>query len=153
MFVTSWRLTLLSLAVMPVMSVFLLTYGRYVRRLSARTSKQAAIASGIAQDIIGAMRTVFIFVREDFEMEKYSEAVGETVRLGVLGARAGGIFTFASTVASVGAMSGVFWYGATLTIDGKDDLTLGSLQAFILYAITIAASVGMMASVFFTLLQ
>lgn len=153
MFVTSWRLTLLSLAVMPVMSFSLMIYGRYVRTLSAKTSKQAAIASSIASDILAAMRTVVMFVREEHEMMKYAGAVDETVRLGILGARAGGIFSFCATLMSVGSMSGVFWYGSILTIEGKDGLTLGSLQAFVLYAVTIAASVGMMASVFFTLLQ
>ncbi|KAL2462015.1 ABC transporter B family member 27 [Abeliophyllum distichum] len=49
MFTTSWKLTLLSLIVVPAISVAVKKFGRYLRELSHKTQAAAAVASSIAE--------------------------------------------------------------------------------------------------------
>uniref|UniRef100_A0A453LTK4 ABC transmembrane type-1 domain-containing protein n=1 Tax=Aegilops tauschii subsp. strangulata TaxID=200361 RepID=A0A453LTK4_AEGTS len=49
MFSTSWKLTLLSLAIVPVISAVVRKFGRFLRELSHQTQAAAAVASSIAE--------------------------------------------------------------------------------------------------------
>ncbi|KAF9663831.1 hypothetical protein SADUNF_Sadunf17G0092800 [Salix dunnii] len=53
MFSSSWKLTLLALAIVPVMSVAVKKFGRYLRELSHATQAAAAVAASIAERIVG----------------------------------------------------------------------------------------------------
>ncbi len=61
------------------------------------------------------------------------------------------MFQGAITLVSQGAIALVVWYGSTLIT--SNELDLASLIAFMLYSITIAASVAMLSSVFGTVMQ
>ncbi|XP_028059180.1 ABC transporter B family member 27-like isoform X3 [Camellia sinensis] len=49
MFATSWKLTLLSLAVVPAISIAVRQFGRFLRELSHSTQSAAAVAASIAE--------------------------------------------------------------------------------------------------------
>ncbi|XP_039030578.1 ABC transporter B family member 25-like [Hibiscus syriacus] len=83
MFATSWKLTLLALAVVPVISVAVRQFGRFVRELSHKTQAAVAAASSIAEESLGAIRTVRSFAQEEYEISCYSLKVEETVDLGL----------------------------------------------------------------------
>ncbi|KAK6123156.1 hypothetical protein DH2020_043104 [Rehmannia glutinosa] len=83
MFETSWKLTLLALVVVPVISVAVRQFGRYLRELSHKTQAAAAVASSIAEETFGAVRTVRSFAQEEYEISRYSEKVDETLKLGL----------------------------------------------------------------------
>uniref|UniRef100_A0A1D1XEJ1 ABC transporter B family member 25 n=1 Tax=Anthurium amnicola TaxID=1678845 RepID=A0A1D1XEJ1_9ARAE len=96
MLATSWKLTLLALAIVPVISIAVRQFGRYLRELSHRTQAAAAIAASIAEESFGAIRTVRSFAQEDFEISRYSEKVDETLKLGLKQAVSFPITIFAS---------------------------------------------------------
>ncbi|KAK6795365.1 hypothetical protein RDI58_008818 [Solanum bulbocastanum] len=140
MFQTSWKLTLLSLAVVPVISVAVRRFGRYMRELSHKTQAAAAIASSIAEETFGAIRTVRSFAQEDYEISRYSEKVDETLNLGLGQAKVVGLFSGSLNAASTLSVIVVVIYGATLTIQGA--MTPGALTSFILYSLTVGSSVS-----------
>ncbi|CAN1796166.1 ABC transporter B family member 25 [Linum perenne] len=53
MFSTSWKLTLLALVVVPVISVAVRRFGRFLRELSHKTQAAAAAAASIAEKVVG----------------------------------------------------------------------------------------------------
>ncbi|KAI3958833.1 hypothetical protein MKX01_023509 [Papaver californicum] len=53
MFTTSWKLTLLALVVVLVISVAVRQFGRYLRELSHKTQAAAAVAASIAEKVVG----------------------------------------------------------------------------------------------------
>ncbi|XP_070053662.1 ABC transporter B family member 27-like isoform X2 [Nicotiana tomentosiformis] len=140
MFQTSWKLTLLSLAVVPVISVAVRRFGRYMRELSHKTQAAAAVASSIAEETFGAIRTVRSFAQEDYEISRYSEKVDETLKLGLGQAKVVGLFSGSLNAASTLSVIVVVIYGATLTIQGA--MTPGALTSFILYSLTVGSSVS-----------
>lgn len=181
MFITSWRLTLLTLSVTPVATIAVMSFGRKIRALSKATSAAAAEAASVAGDSLGAIRVVKAFGREAAEGaqptrplgmasvlcrrmprsdvlrspapsgEHFGEAVGKTLALGITYARANGAFSAGSLGVMVSVMSLVFWFGGLQVINGL--MTIGNLQAFVLYTLFISGSLAMLASVGVSLLS
>ncbi|KAL3716600.1 hypothetical protein ACJRO7_008216 [Eucalyptus globulus] len=140
MFTTSWKLTLLSLAIVPAISVAVRKFGRFLRELSHKTQTAAAVASSIAEESFGAIRTVRSFAQERYEVSRYSEKVDETLNLGIKQARVVGIFFGSLNAASTLSVIVVVIYGANLTIMGH--MSPGALTSFILYSLTVGSSVS-----------
>ncbi|EPS69730.1 hypothetical protein M569_05030 [Genlisea aurea] len=146
MFTTSWKLTLLALVVVPLISVAVRQFGRYLRELSHKTQAAAAGAASIAEETFGAIRTVRSFAQEGYEISRYSEKVDETLKLGLGQAKVVGIFFGGLNAASTLSVIIVVIYGATLTIKGI--MTPGSLTSFILYSLTVGSSISGLSSLY-----
>ncbi|CAA2955673.1 ABC transporter B family member 25 [Olea europaea subsp. europaea] len=140
MFTTSWKLTLLALVVVPAISIAVRKFGRFLRELSHKTQAAAAVASSIAEETFGAIRTVRSFAQEEYEVSRYSGKVDETLTLGLKQAKVVGFFSGGLNAASTLSVIAVVIYGATLTINGS--MTPGSLTSFILYSLTVGSSVS-----------
>ncbi len=140
MLATSWRLTLLTLGVTPAVALAVSHFGRALRKLSKETRAAAAEASSVAGDALGAIRTIKAFARESAETRHFDAAVDATLRLGLTTAARGSVFISGSTTVLIAVIAGVFWYGGQNVISGR--MTVGSLQAFVLYAVAIAGAVG-----------
>ncbi|KAI9088459.1 hypothetical protein K1719_029908 [Acacia pycnantha] len=140
MFLTSWKLTLLALAVVPATFVAARKFGWFLRELSQKTQDAAAAAASIAEESFGAVRTVRSFAQEEYEILRYSKKVDETLKLGlkqakVMGLFSGGIYTATSLPIVI-----VVIYGAYLTTTGS--MTPGDLTSFILYSLTVGHSIS-----------
>ncbi|PIM97901.1 Peptide exporter, ABC superfamily [Handroanthus impetiginosus] len=146
MLTTSWKLTLLALVVVPVISIAVRQFGRFLRELSHKTQAAAAVASSIAEETFGAIRTVRSFAQEEYEISRYSEKVEETLNLGLKQAKVVGVFSGGLNAASTLSVIVVVIYGATLTIKGS--MTPGSLTSFILYSLTVGSSVSGLSSLY-----
>ena len=72
---TSWKLTLLMLAVVPIVAVGAGFYGRMLRRISKEVQDLLAEATSIAEESISGIRTVRAFAREKQEAQRYEDAV------------------------------------------------------------------------------
>ncbi|KAI6700462.1 hypothetical protein NL676_014786 [Syzygium grande] len=151
MFMSSWKLALLALAVVPVISVAVRKFGRYLRELSHSTQAAAAVASSIAEESFGAIRTVRSFAQESYATSYYAEKVDETLKLGLKQARLIGLFFGGLNAASTLSVIIVVVYGAYLTITGT--MTAGSLTSFILYSLTVGSSVSSLSGLYTTAMK
>ncbi|KAD0410231.1 hypothetical protein E3N88_44316 [Mikania micrantha] len=146
MFATSWKLTLLALVVVPAISIAVRQVGRYLREVSHKTQAAAAVASSIAEESFGAVRTVRSFAQENYEISRYSEKVDETLKLGLQYAKVVGLFFGGLNAASTLSVIIVVIYGANLTIAGS--MSAGNLTSFILYSLTVGNSVSGLSSIY-----
>ncbi|CAL9060323.1 ABC transporter B family member 25 [Musa acuminata AAA Group] len=151
MFSTSWKLTLLALVIVPVVSVAVRQFGRYLRELSHKTQAAAAVAASIAEESFGAIRTVRSFAQEDYEISRYSVKVDETLKLGLNQAKVVGLFAGGLNAASTLSVVIVVIYGANLTINGS--MTTGALTSFILYSLTVGSSVSALSGLYTTAMK
>lgn len=151
MFSTSWKLTLLALVIVPVVSVAVRMFGRYLRELSHKTQAAAAVAASIAEESFGAIRTVRSFAQEDYEISRYSVKVDETLKLGLNQAKVVGLFSGGLNAASTLSVVIVVIYGANLTINGS--MTTGALTSFILYSLTVGSSVSALSGLYTTAMK
>jgi len=145
MVVTSPKLSLYVLAVIPIIVLPLVAFGRAVRRRSRAAQDSLAAASAYASETIGAVRTLQAFTNEAAATSRFGAAVEKafedarqsTLSRAVLTAIA--IFlVFASVVL-------VLWVGAQDVLSGE--MTPGRLGQFVLYAVFAAGGLGELSQV------
>lgn len=151
MFTSSWKLTLLALVVVPLISVSVKQFGRYLRELSHKTQAAAAVAASIAEESFGAIRTVRSCAKESYMVSQYSKKVDETLKLGLKQAVLVGLFFGGLNAAFTLSVITVVSYGAYLTITGS--MTVGALTSFILYSLTVGSSVSSLSSLYTTAMK
>ena len=142
MFFVSWKLSLMMLAVGPLMLGPIFFFGRRVQRLSRASQDSIAAASGRASESLGAIETVQAFTREKQEDEIFRSAVEATFdvalkRITVRAFMTGVIFSFV-----LGGLIAVLWFGATQVQSGA--ITPGAMTQFVMYAFVAVSGVGML---------
>jgi subfamily B ATP-binding cassette protein MsbA len=142
------RLTLTALLVAPVVVGTALVFGGRLRRITTGVQDRVAEASAVAEEAFSQIRTVQSFVQERAERARYGDRVAASVRLALKRARVRGVFFGMLTFSTFAAIVFVLWQGGLLVLDGR--LTAGALVGFLLYTITIAASIGALATSFTT---
>jgi subfamily B ATP-binding cassette protein MsbA len=143
---THTRLTITTLAVVPVVVGAAWMFGRRLRKASTGVQDRVAEATASAEEAFSQIRTVQGFTREALETERYHHHLVDVVAAAVRRARIRGTFFGVITFCSFGGIVAVLWQGGRLVLDGA--LTPGALVSFLLYAITVAAAVGALASLF-----
>ena len=140
------RLTTTTLAVVPVVVTTAFYFGRRLRRASTSVQDRVAEAMGMADEAFSQIRTVQSFVREAEETRRYGIMLSDVVRAALARAQMRAmLFGIVGFVAFAGVVA-VLWQGGVLVLEGA--LTPGALVSFLLYAITVAAAVGSLASLF-----
>ena len=140
------RLTTTTLAVVPIVVGSAFFFGRRLRRASTGVQDRVADAMGMADEAFSQIRTVQSFVREAEETRRYHGLLSGVVAAAVARARIRALlFGVVGFVAFAGVVA-VLWQGGRLVLEGA--LTPGALVSFLLYAITVAAAVGSLASLF-----
>jgi ATP-binding cassette subfamily B protein len=144
LFMTSAKLTVFILVIIPPLGLLAARFGRKVKAISKRAQDALAASSGVAEEGISGVRTVKSFAQEKFENNRYDERL--EISFGLSKEKIGVIASFTNLVSLVGLSAVVFivWYGGTLVIQGE--MTVGTLTSFLLYVITVAFSVGMLGS-------
>ena len=140
------RLTVVTLVVAPVVVGIALLFGRALRRASTGVQDQIAEATAVADESFSHIRTVQSFTREAEETRRYGERMGDVILRAVRRARIRGLFFGALTFFGFAAVAAVLWQGGHLVLAGA--LTAGALVQFLLLAVTVAAAIGALASLF-----
>ena len=146
MLVTNFRLTLTTLAVVPIVVGAAIFFGKSLRTASTSVQDRIADAMGMADESFGAIRTVQSFTREAEETRRFGAALKDLVRVAVHRARTRALFFSVVGFVAFGAVAAVLWQGGTQVLEGK--LTAGTLVAFLFYALFVAAAVGSLATLF-----
>ena len=140
------RLTLTALAVAPLVVGSAIFFGRRLRAITTGVQDRLAEATGVAEEAFSQIRTVQSFVQEPAERARFADRVSASVQAAIQRARIRGVFFGMLTLSTFGGVTFVLWQGGLLVLEGQ--LTAGALVSFLLYTITIAASIGALAGSF-----
>jgi subfamily B ATP-binding cassette protein MsbA len=144
--ITNPGLTLTTLAVVPLVVVAALVFGRALRRATTGVQDRIADAMGTADEAFASIRTVQSFTRETVETTRFQGLLDGVVQAAVHRAKLrAGFFGVVGFVAFA-AIVAVLWQGGAQVLAGR--LTAGALVSFLFYALTVAAAIGALASVF-----
>ena len=125
-------LTLMIVALMPLIVGPLIMLGRRLRRLSRDSQDRVADASALAGETINAVQTVQAFNLEALQTQRFREAVEHSFAVAVRRNRLQGWLTALGTTFVFGAITFVLWIGARQVLAGT--LTFGQLSQFLVYA-------------------
>jgi ATP-binding cassette, subfamily B, bacterial MsbA len=143
---THTTLTLTTLAVAPVIVGAAFFFGRMLRKASVGVQDRVASAMGAADEAFSQIRTVQGFVREQIETDRYADQLSDVVTAAIHRALLRALFFGVVGFIAFAGVVIVLWQGGRLVLAGL--LTAGSLVQFLLYAITVAAAIGSLASLF-----
>ncbi len=141
--ITSPKLTLMMLGVVPPVALSAVIYGRRVRKLSKESQDALARASEVAVESISGIRTVRGFAAEKKEIARYREAIQDTLDLAFRRIGMSSRFFGLAFFAAFAAGDFVFWYGARMMAAGE--LTPGALMSFLFYTMQMAFGLGALA--------
>ena len=140
------RLMLTALAVVPVVVSSAFYFGRRLKRITTSVQDEVAHATGIAEEAFSQIRVVQGFAQETAESLRYGTSIGGVVAAALQRARIRGLFFGVITFTAFGGVTAVLWQGGHQVLTGN--LTAGSLVAFLLYTITIAAAIASLTGLF-----
>ncbi|MBV9464340.1 MAG: ABC transporter ATP-binding protein, partial [Verrucomicrobiae bacterium] len=131
MFFKSWQLTLLSLAIGPVLLGAISYFARRIRRQTTELSETESRVLSRTQEGIGALRIVRAFGREGYEMNRFEEEATASMRAN-LNLNFTQVFSalVISTLMGLGAAAMIF-LASRLVLLGN--LSVGDLTLFLAY--------------------
>jgi ABC-type multidrug transport system fused ATPase/permease subunit len=151
MFTLQASLTGLLLAIIPVVSLSAVIYGRYLKRLRKEFQDKLAAAGVTAEEGISSVRTVRSFGAENKIIEAYDKDIMQSFRIAVRLAVTEGGFMFFIGIVVAGAISLVLWYGGKLVHDHT--LSTGVLTSFLMYTLQTAMAFTFLISLYGDFMQ
>ncbi len=146
LFYMNWRLSMVMVAVVPLLAVGIAVFAKAVRRLAKQVQDALAQAAAVAEETLGNVRTVRAFARERAESERYAARVEESFRLGRRLAVAYGALQGGGGLVAFLAVAGMLYYGGTMVL--AHELSVGGLTSFILQTVFLAFALGGLSSVY-----
>jgi ATP-binding cassette, subfamily B, bacterial len=131
MFYINWRFTLIALSVAPVLFMIVYTYTRRIKKASRAVRKKEGEIVSVIEEVLGSIRVVKAFAREDYELHRLEEESLEGVEISL---RARGLKAKLTPIVQIIVAVGtclVLWFGTRMVL--STTLSAGSLIVFILY--------------------
>lgn len=138
--VTNPKLTGLILLVVPLVVVPIVVIGRRVRALSRQTQDKVATVSSLAEETLGAVKTVQAFGQEERESVRFAEACEAAFAVASRYAWARAFLAAIVITLVIGAIVVVLWIGGQDVVAGR--LTAGELASFVFFASVVAGAMG-----------
>ena len=145
MTISSFKLTMFMLTILPAVALFAFFSGRAIRRYSKKAQGHVAESNTIVEETLQGIQNVKAFTNELFEIKRYREKTNEVAKAGIKGGKYQAAMSFI-VLAFFMAMGAVIWRGATLIASGQ--MAAGQLFTFVIYSGFIAGNIAGMAGVY-----
>ncbi|KAJ8352305.1 hypothetical protein SKAU_G00237810 [Synaphobranchus kaupii] len=136
-FMGGWKLTLVVIAVSPLIGLAAGLMAMAVAKLTGRELLAYAKAGAVADEVLSSIRTVAAFGGEEKEVERYDRNLVEAQNWGVKKGTIIGLFQGYLWCIIFLCYALAFWYGSKLVIDTKELSPGGLIQVF--FGVLIAA--------------
>lgn len=140
-FAKAWDITLVVLAVVPLILAGAAIISIFIKRITTAQSEAYGRANGIASEALAAIRTVFSFNGEQRTAERYSNSLTKPMQAGIRGGFWNGLLIGFSLFAFLCAFALALWYGGVRVRDGKytgglPPLSTIQMPEWVLYAVS-----------------
>jgi len=151
MFIVSWKLALMVLAIGPLIILPVIIVGKYLRRLSRDSQDHLADSSARAGEALSNVQTVQAFTRENMERRGFKSAIESTFNAQRQRITAQSCLTALIFMISLCGITGILWFGAWSVSQGQ--MTGGEIIAFTGYAFFAVSSAGALTETWTNLLR
>jgi ABC-type multidrug transport system fused ATPase/permease subunit len=131
-FLISTKLALIMLAVVPLLAIVAVIFGKRIRKMSRRTQDELANSSTIIQETFQGISIVKAFTSEFHEITRYIKSLKSVVSIAISNARYRGAFVAFMIFSLFGTLAFVVWYGGRMIQTGE--LTIGVLITFVIFS-------------------
>jgi len=142
----SFKLTLLMLALVPLVILIAIIFGKKIKKLSKAAQDKIADSNVIVEETLQGIATVKAYVNESFEYLRYKRKTDDVIQISLTAAIWRGAFASFIIFCLFGSIVAVLWYGVILV--QEDQLSIGDLFTFVLYSVFVGASLGGIADLY-----
>jgi ABC-type multidrug transport system fused ATPase/permease subunit len=143
--ITSLKLTLFMLAILPGMMLLAVFFGRFIRKFSKEVQAEVAKSNTIVEETLQGIQSVKTYTNEFLEIGRYRDKTREIAAIGMKGGKYRGLFSAFMIFGLFGAMVAVIWRGALMMASGIIDA--GELFSFVIYSGFVGGTIGGLANV------
>lgn len=144
--ITSLKLTLFMLLIVPPTMVMAVFFGRYIRKLSKDAQREVAKSNTIVEETLQGIQSVKTYTNEFFEIARYKKKTTEIAGIGMKSGKFRGAFSAFMILGLFGALVAVIWKGAALMTQGA--MNAGDLFSFVIYSGFVGGTIGGLAGIF-----
>ena len=153
-FWVSWRLAMVSFAVVMPITFLIKRYARWSQSLNREISAMLGLASNAANEALGNIRTVRAVSTEDVEFKRYEEHARAALNAGIKDAFGGALTVALTNLLELGTAVLILWLGGGMTMERPNPrLTIGSLITFQLYFNSVTSSYTALSNCLTTLVR
>jgi len=145
LFTTSVKLTLLTLAGVPLVVTPIVVFGRKVRKLARESQDRVAELGNRIDETIHEIRIVQAYGHEDADRQDFGQRVEDSFATARQRVASRAKLVAAVLLLVFGAIAFILWVGGHDVLAGR--LTAGELSAFVFYAAIVAGSIGALSEV------
>ena len=143
---TNFKLTMMVLAIVPLVLLPILFFGRRVRALSRSSQASIADVGSYAGEIVQQIKTVQSYTREAEEKLAFSQEVESAFAIARQRIKQRALLNAVVIILVFGALCAMLWVGGGDVITGS--MSGGDLGAFVFYAMLVAMAVATLSEVF-----
>jgi ABC-type multidrug transport system fused ATPase/permease subunit len=131
-FLISAKLALIMLAVVPLLGIIAVVFGKRIRKMSRRAQDQLAESGTIVQETFHGISIVKAFTSEYHEISRYLKSLKNVVSTAITNARYRGAFVAFMIFTLFGTLAFVVWYGGRMI--HNNELSIGDLITFVIFS-------------------
>ncbi|XP_023573757.1 phosphatidylcholine translocator ABCB4 isoform X2 [Octodon degus] len=139
-FVRGWKLTLVVMAISPVLGLSTAVWAKVLSAFSDKELAAYAKAGAVAEEALGAIRTVIAFGGQNKMLERYQKHLENAKKIGIKKAISANISMGIAFLLIYASYALAFWYGSTLVI--SQEYTLGNAMTVFFSILIGAFSIG-----------
>jgi subfamily B ATP-binding cassette protein MsbA len=140
MLALNWRLSLFILVLTPLIIAIGAAFGFWLQRTSTRIQDELAGATVVTEEVLQNIREVKSFVREQYEINRYENAIGRAFQAALHLLRIRSVFGPLIAFLGFGGLATVLWFGGREVIENR--LSVGELITFLIQGLTVAGALG-----------
>ncbi|XP_027429375.1 phosphatidylcholine translocator ABCB4 isoform X4 [Zalophus californianus] len=139
-FVRGWKLTLVIMAISPILGLSAAVWAKILSAFSDKELAAYAKAGAAAEEALGAIRTVIAFGGQNKELERYEKHLENAKKIGIKKAISANISMGIAFLLIYASYALAFWYASTLVI--AKEYTIGNAMTVFFSILVGAFSVG-----------
>lgn len=138
LFLSSAKLTLISLILLPLSVVPILFLGKKVKKLSVNSQEKVADLGSHIEESVNGIKTIQAYQNETLESANFNDLSQDALNVSVKKIKVRSLLSAAVILIAFGFVGTVLWLGSIEVIEGK--MSAGDLSSFIFYAVITATA-------------
>lgn len=152
LFYISGRLTIFIIAVIPIIALIGVFFGKFIKKLSVVAQDDITESNKVVDETLHGIANVKAYANEFFEIIRYKSSIDQSVATSIKRAKWRGMFIGLIMFVAGSALMAIVWYGLHMVqlneADPTKGITIGELLQFALYAAFLGVSFGGVADLF-----